>query len=170
MGGLGSGRSGLRPVVEYSLKLDSYRLQRQNILNIHRSGISFGSIQWSNTSTGEYIASISYEVNYFTQRMELKFTKTFDNKNYSINEFISLTTQKTNFGGSRFLFLCPKCNKRTAKLYLPNGALHFLCRKCYNLTYLSSNESHKFDALNTMIAQRMGCSLADINRVLKQKK
>ncbi len=169
MGGYGSGRSGWRPVVEYGLKLDSYRLQRQDILNIHRSGISFGSIQWTNTATGEYIASIGYEVNYYRKSMMLNYTRTLNNEKYPVEENIWLTTQKTNFGGSRFLFLCPKCNKRTAKLYLPNGALHFRCRRCYNLTYLSSNQSHQLDALFQKLSNDVGCSFKEVKNILKKK-
>ncbi|MDD8018607.1 MAG: hypothetical protein PHP42_09560 [Bacteroidota bacterium] len=169
MGGLGSGRDGYRPVVEYGLKLDSYRLQRQGLLSSHSNGIILVSLKWTNTVTGEEVASINYEVDYFTQCMKLSYTRTLSSEKYPINDIVWLTTQKTNFNGSRFLFLCPKCSRRTAKLYLPNGALHFRCRICYNLTYLSSNESHRFDSMFFMLSKSSGLSVLQVKRALKNQ-
>jgi hypothetical protein len=40
------------------------------------------------------------------------------------------------FGGVRWLFRCPRCGRRSAKLYLPRGSV-FLCRTCHALTYES---------------------------------
>jgi hypothetical protein len=55
------------------------------------------------------------------------------------------------FGGWRWWFLCPLskngiyCGNRCSKLYLPHGREFFGCRECYDLTYLSCQESHKYD-------------------------
>ncbi|MGD0037062.1 MAG: hypothetical protein ABSC53_07200 [Bacteroidota bacterium] len=169
MGGSGSGRSGWRPVVEYGLKLDSYRLQRQGLLNIHEWGVSSGSLVWSITSTGEKVASTGYSINYGNRSMTLDYTKTIDGEKYPVNDIVWLLIQKTNFGGSRFLFLCPKCAARVAKLYLPNGALYFRCRRCYNLTYQSSNSSHAFDSLFWNLASETGVPFKAVKEVLKNK-
>ena len=45
-------------------------------------------------------------------------------------------------GGTRWWYVCPLCNRRTAFLYLPPKASRFGCRQCYNLTYRSCQESH----------------------------
>lgn len=44
-------------------------------------------------------------------------------------------------GGKHWYFICPKCKRRVRKLYLPDGENEFLCRKCHNLTY-SSSQTH----------------------------
>jgi len=55
------------------------------------------------------------------------------------------------FGGKRYWFICPlatigkTCLKRVGKLYLPPDGQYFGCRQCYDLVYLSSRESHKWD-------------------------
>jgi len=51
-------------------------------------------------------------------------------------------------------------------LYLPNGALYFGCRQCYNLTYESSNESHRYDHLFRHIAIERGVSMAKAKKIL----
>jgi hypothetical protein len=60
------------------------------------------------------------------------------------------------FGGQRWWFLCPMskdgvvCNRRVGILYLGDGK-YFGCRHCYNLTYLSCKENHKFDNMFSSI-------------------
>jgi len=55
------------------------------------------------------------------------------------------------FGGVRYWFLCPAvkddvyCGNRVTKLFLPSGGSVFGCRQCYDLTYQSCQESHKYD-------------------------
>jgi len=169
MGGFGSGRDGYRPVVENGLKLDSYRLQRQGLLNIHDYGLSIGSIEWTYTSSGEHVASIGYSVNYDTKTITLDYTKTIDGEKHPVNDTVRLTVQKTNFGGSRFLFICPRCYTRVAKLYLPNGALYFRCRRCYNLTYQSSNSSHEYDHLFRLLASEVGGTFGAVKNILNNK-
>ena len=38
----------------------------------------------------------------------------------------------------RRMFLCPGCNRRCEKLYLPPNGPGFACRSCYSLTYASA--------------------------------
>lgn len=74
----------------------------------------------------------------------------FSGRTYSLDYAIKLTPSKCNFGGVRWWFLCPMakngkpCNRRVGALYL-GGENHFGCRHCYNLTYESSRDSHKYD-------------------------
>ena len=42
---------------------------------------------------------------------------------------------------------CGGCSRRAAKLHLPPGARYFACRRCYDLTYTSCQDSHRFDAV-----------------------
>lgn len=63
------------------------------------------------------------------------------------NQVVQLSYSRCNYGGKRWWFLCPKCNRQAGVLYrLPLQSL-FLCRSCQNLTYeltkyrRSNNES-----------------------------
>jgi hypothetical protein len=60
---------------------------------------------------------------------------------------ITLTTTPCNFGRVRYWFICPLstngvyCGRRVGTLYLAPGGKYFGCRRCYNLSYESRNES-----------------------------
>ena len=58
----------------------------------------------------------------------------------------------------RWWFLCPvvSCCRRCAILYRPNRAEYFACRRCYRLTYESSNEAHCFDRAMAFMAAAQG--------------
>jgi hypothetical protein len=67
---------------------------------------------------------------------------------------IPLATTPVHRGGMRWWFCCPLvsagevCHRRCEKLYLPPaGQRYFGCRQCYDLAYLSTQESHKYDTL-----------------------
>ena len=64
---------------------------------------------------------------------------------------IGIERMACRFGGVRHWFLCPAvndgvyCGNRVTKLFLPPGGSVFGCRECYDLTYQSCQESHKYD-------------------------
>ena len=64
---------------------------------------------------------------------------------------IGIERMACRFGGWRYWFLCPAvkdgvyCGGRVTKLFLPSGGSVFGCRQCYDLTYQSCQESHKYD-------------------------
>lgn len=51
---------------------------------------------------------------------------------------IKLDVTLCNFGGVRYWFKCPQCNKRACVLY---GGTIFKCRYCHDLVHKSRNES-----------------------------
>jgi len=55
----------------------------------------------------------------------------------------SISVTQPHYGGRRYWWHCPRCNRRVRILYLPPGAGDFRCRVCWCLTYESSNESDK---------------------------
>jgi hypothetical protein len=55
-------------------------------------------------------------------------------------EPIKLDRTPCNFGGNRYWFLCPGCNKRIAVLY--GSGPRFLCQPCSGVVYASKNESY----------------------------
>jgi len=64
---------------------------------------------------------------------------------------IGIEWMACRFGGVRHWFLCPAvtdgvyCGNRVTKLFLPPGGSVLGCRDCYDLTYQSCQESHKYD-------------------------
>jgi hypothetical protein len=48
---------------------------------------------------------------------------------------ITLVSTFSNIEGLIKWFICPACQRRVGKLYLPAGELVFLCRKCHDLAY-----------------------------------
>jgi hypothetical protein len=86
---------------------------------------------------------------------------------------VEVTSTVPRFGGLRWWFVCPlsvngnECGRRVGKLYLPDGARYFGCRRCHDLVYRSSQEARKPCVLLAMIAARAGCSLREVNRVLR---
>lgn len=47
---------------------------------------------------------------------------------------VKLTTTPCNYGGKRWWFICPSCERRCAKLYWGNT---WACQQCLNLKYYS---------------------------------
>lgn len=50
---------------------------------------------------------------------------------------IKLTASKTAFGGKRYWFACPKCEKRVGAIFIHPLSSEAGCRKCLNLEYRS---------------------------------
>ncbi len=75
-----------------------------------------------------------------------------------VKERIKPLSTRPNFGGVRWYLSCPfttegkRCGKRVRKLYLPPGERRFGCRRCHNLTYESSQQSHRYDSLYALWA------------------
>jgi hypothetical protein len=87
----------------------------------------------------------------------------------SITEFVSIETVPQHFGGRRWWFRCPECNRRCGKVYLPPGGHLFACRQCYRLTYRSCNESGRFRALEALLIAETGVGIAELTKVLRSQ-
>ena len=74
-----------------------------------------------------------------------------------IEEWVSLSKTKMNFGGERSWFLCPGCNRRIAVLY---GGKLFRCRHCLGLRYVSQRETPRFRSISRIqrVRKKMGGS------------
>lgn len=75
----------------------------------------------------------SYELiaKYKIDRLEISTSRGF--------YVIPVEKQPCFFGGQRYFFHCPKCNRRMRKLYSYEGV--FLCRKCLHLGYYTQGVS-----------------------------
>ena len=117
------------------------------------SGYRCGSLTWSRN--GEQTASIGISVSiesatHGTMRLNYTHTNRFSNEKTDLNYTVDLVSTPCNYGGARWWFFCPlsrggfSCNRRVGVLYLGKYAG---CRYCYNLTYTSCQDCHKFDRL-----------------------
>jgi len=153
LGGFGSGRHWLRKrtTVEECLTLDINSLIRGDLL--HRS---FGEVRWFRR--GVETDSITYSL----KERESVHVLTLHSP---LNQDISLVTTELPWGGKRYWFSCPNCKRRVGRLHLPPGRSYFLCRRCYDLTYESCQESHRFDRVFLMmgIPPGMGARLLKMN-------
>lgn len=66
----------------------------------------------------------------------------FPNHRLLIEQTVQLHRTEPQFGGVRWWFLCPDCQRRVLYLCLPQNAHHFSCRSCHNLSYESTQSSH----------------------------
>lgn len=135
MGGFGSGnhahshRPAKRRTVETTriLSIDSLRT---SAAWQDGSGISTWTARNGRTSSLRW----SWTENEDTTTLLLEYAV----RGVLVTERIPLETRPQKFGGVRYFFQCPKCNKRVLKLY---GIERFLCRGCQGLMYRSSQES-----------------------------
>jgi hypothetical protein len=103
--------------------------------------------------------------------VRLRYTLGDDELDY----IIPLTSTRPNFGGRRWWFVCPlvirgrDCGRRVGKLYLPLGARYFGCRTCYNLTYRSCKDSHKYDALYRRLGADVGLPWWAVKRMMEDR-
>ncbi len=86
------------------------------------------------------------------------------------NQTIFLDKTRCNYGGFRYWFKCPKCNKRSGVLYSKHN--NFFCRKCHKLPYPSQREHEVYQLMRKMkkIRKRLGASLNLSDPILTKPK
>ena len=118
-----------------------------------------GSVRWGGMRwirNGEQTGNINFVVSTADgdEFIHFQYTVTdrYSGEKNSFDYKARLDWIPCHFGGRRWWFICPlvvsgrACNRRVGALYLGNGD-YFGCRHCYNLTYESSKESHRFDRM-----------------------
>jgi hypothetical protein len=175
VGGSGSGRWGWhskKTTVDECLPLDAAKLAREGMI---QPSPGAGSLVWRNVATGEQTASAAYRRELVGDGLVFRLVYTVtrrDGERHDVDEPIALQTTHSSVGGMRWWFTCPlvtnggSCGRRVGKLYLPPGARYFGCRHCYDLTYESSQESHKYDRLFAELARGTGLDPTFVKRAL----
>jgi hypothetical protein len=144
MGGYGSTRwigHSKKICVESCLELSVTSLKHQGVIcNTSEEK----DLIWREYVSKEIVASVRYTCRQIGSDWKLTLSYTA-NKKYSIVEQITITYEKRFMGNKAPVFLCPLCRRPYRILYSPPGAAYFACRKCYDLTYLSSQKAHRYD-------------------------
>ena len=170
MGGYGSGFNGTKKqTIEDGLKLSISALMRKGALHPGRTT----SGEWSWLYPGhEPHARMGYRADMTDpDNASIRLIYTVNGK--PMDYVVRLDWTKLNNGGRRWWFLCPirreggNDPRRVGKLHLPPGAHYFGSREAYGLTYRSSQESGKFNALFAQVAGNIGTDVATIRRVMR---
>lgn len=178
MGGNGSGRHfylGRRTTVEECRHIDANRWTQEKILAPDQW--TRGRWYWRDADTGEEHASVGYQVDTRDSAdlfVRLFYTIGSEENRQSYNYRVTLVMSSTPWGkGYRWWFVCPlakgntPCGRRVAKLYLAPGSRYFGCRHCHDLTYQSSQESHKWDGVYMMVARSTGMPVEVVREVMQ---
>lgn len=87
-------------------------------------------------------------------RLHFRYTTTSGSTGEKRNSdyYVYIVSTPCNYGGQRWWFRCPACNRRCRILYLAPGSVYFACRICHDLTYTSQQEGRNrwsplFDAM-----------------------
>ena len=169
MGGIGSGREAnvYSGTVEESRQINVNNLVRDNSIRPHCQ--INGILAW-NSPIGEK-PSIGYEIQTYGQNGYIRLIYSVSRLGMgeiAINYNVELYTTKPYFGGLRWWFICPNCDRMVVKLYQPLGAKNFLCRTCQNLTYQSCRESGKSNPFYEAIAKDTGFDVKQVKRMFRQ--
>lgn len=147
MGGYGSGRRWSRKMtVEECLTLNAGEFTTGDRL----CPTSWASMRWLRGGAERACVDYSLRDIGFKGRepiyvLTLHSPLIWQGQRIRIDQNIYLVTSQLYRGGRRFWFDCGDCRRRVGRLHLPYGMSYFLCRRCYDLTYMSCQESHKCD-------------------------
>lgn len=148
MGGFGSGRHWFskKTTVEECLTLNVEEFTSGDLLHSR----PWGEIRW--TRGGAETGSVDYQLRDIGSKegksvyiLTLLSPLIRRGQRIPMTQDIPLVTTQLPSGGKRYWFSCPDCRERVGRLHLPYGRSYFFCRRCYDLTYMSCQESHKFD-------------------------
>jgi hypothetical protein len=114
-----------RVCLQDGLKLDINRLIRHGTV---RPGAKTGPqlIQWTNTYTGELVASAEVTANLCgAEEGWLRFQAG------SLDQWIGLIACPRHYGGKQWYFVCPATNRKVSVLWKPPGATRFCGRQAW---------------------------------------
>ena len=162
MGGYGSGgwnRTG-RVEIESCAILDSAQLLQMSFFEMNAGEVVYSTLSWRDRwDEVFYTASLRRWLKINGDEIILDLPST--------HQRIYLQSTPMRFGGVRWYFHCPTCQRRAAKLYKPPGA-GFGCRLCHNLTYWSCNKSCRSNRYMMGVGAEMGIDAAEMRAMLRK--
>lgn len=141
---------GKRLLTNHYNKIDIFYMSRKGLLKTGNTG----RLVWVNKRTGKESKGIDYQAKdggvIFTQE---------SGDDTAFGCLVKTTSTACNYGGTRVWFSCPKCDKRTATLYVNQD---IACRACFELIYPCQEQPKK---IRKASKQREG-----MNRIRKKLK
>jgi hypothetical protein len=175
MGGYGSTRWGSHS--KRDTVGDGLVLSMRPLLKLIKEGREWpGLVTWSRGEEKRAEISVALEPGDGWTFLRFKYTAGRGENKRDVSYLVEIVSVPTPKGGLKWYFLCPghsgTCRRRCSKLYTAPGSSVFACRECHNLTYTTSQESHKFDSIYKHLAQDMGGQFTarDIERTLRRIK
>lgn len=94
-------------------------------------------------------SKISVVFNYGNQKhlYQMRLSYKLVDTDISRQTTVKVVTMPCSYGGERYIFKCPNCDRNCYKLYLAHT--YFRCRICHNLTYESNNQTKRWRYLDT---------------------
>ena len=135
-----------KPTVEDFLCISIFRLHHEGVLCAGWSGDWI----WQNSGANDEVARIGCCSNGHSLCLNYKARHRGEEWEH-IEETVLLSKTRPHFGGERFWFICPGCNKRCAKLF---GGVYFRCRECHGVGYQSQLSDGKNRALAKVFKRR----------------
>lgn len=134
MGGIGSGRSCWRS----KNFVEETRFITSGWVKAHLQTLSKRPLQvnWHQGKESLGNAGVSL-VNHNQLCIQYKYRRSCEGDWSTVTEFIPLQFSACRYGGSRLWFICPKCGKRVAIIYVDTVVA---CRSCLGLRYQSEYE------------------------------
>jgi hypothetical protein len=137
VGGLGSGRSSTRSLIEHSFVIDlPLMLKRGWMKDGQRGRFGFRFV-----NSGEQVRA------YYDLRLPRDAWLELNYRQYiradvqpEVAQLIRLTFTQPHFGGRRWWMICPCDGRRVAKLYRPPCGDTFACREEWDLAYESQRQ------------------------------
>ena len=128
----GAGRPAYRPAAGNYRRLDIRRMVKAGCIRPH----NWFGWQWLNNE-GEQVASVRCTVNREADRLTVtyRWKNSYETKWLPVDKHVWLTSTACNYGGVRWLFSCPCCQRRAAVLYIMGGTLR--CARCGRVSYAS---------------------------------
>lgn len=175
MGGFGSGfwRTFNRKIaVDDCVVLDTAWLAREQAFD--RDGCPAAQMAWRDDRSPKPLASVDYQVWLDDCLIRLHHAVSGGSEQLAYN--VGLTSTDLPWLGKRWWFICPlvidgvSCQKRVGKLYLPPGGRYYGCRHCYDLTYESCRDSHRWDKLWRTPEAERGMSTRDMRDIVNHQK
>jgi hypothetical protein len=170
MGGYNSGRSGGRPTVEMSKRIDIAWMIRTRRA-IPGSYVS-GSLHWN--IGGEPAESISYTADMSDQdcaELRLSYTRGDGADRESVKQTVRLEYTTPNYGGRRWWMICPYRHNRCGKLYLPNWGDRFAGWRAWRLGYKIQRVAHRDRVFEQLfrLQKKLGCDQGWEAGLVRQK-
>ena len=134
MGGIGSGRSCWRSknFVEETRFITS-RWVKSHLQTLSKQPLQ---VNWYQGKESLGSASVSL-VSHNQLCVRYKYRRSCEGDWVSVTDFVPIQLSTCRYGGVRFWFICPKCGKRNAIIYVDTVVA---CRDCLGLRYQSEYE------------------------------